>query len=98
MIIRIVKMTFKPEYINDFKAIFEASKEKIKSQKGCNYLSLLQDKNNTSVFFTYSYWDNEAYLNHYRNSDLFGQVWPKTKALFAQKPEAWTVEQHHELK
>ena len=81
MIIRIVKMTFKPERINDFKAIFEASKEKIRDQNGCNYLCLLQDKNNTSVFFTYSYWDNEIYLNHYRNSNLFGQVCSKTRSL-----------------
>ena len=81
MIIRIVKMTFKPERINDFKAIFEASKEKIRDQNGCNYLCLLQDKNNTSVFFTYSYWDNEIYLNHYRNSNLFGHVCSKTRSL-----------------
>lgn len=97
MIIRIVKMTFKPEHVEDFKQVFDASKNKIKQRQGCQYLSLLQDKNNTSLFFTYSYWDNENALNEYRNSELFGEIWPKTKALFAKSPEAWTLNQNHEL-
>ncbi|MGO1752625.1 MAG: putative quinol monooxygenase [Psychroflexus sp.] len=97
MIVRVVKMIFKPEAIEDFKLIFETSKNKIKSQKGCLYLSMLQDIKEPQVFFTYSYWDNEEDLNNYRKSELFGSVWPKTKMLFADKPEAWSLHQHSEL-
>ncbi len=98
MIIRIVKMTFKPECVEDFLGLFERSKSKIRHQEGCQYLSLLNDKNNTSIFFTYSYWEDEDALNAYRNSETFGEIWPKTKVLFARNAEAWTVSQLQELK
>ena len=91
MIKRIVKLGFKPENIEDFKNIFENSKLKIRGFEGCNYLELWQGKKDPTIFFTYSYWDSEAALNNYRNSPLFKEVWAKTKVLFNQKPEAWSV-------
>ena len=30
-------------------------------------------------------------LNNYRNSELFKDVWSKTKILFNKKPEAWST-------
>jgi (4S)-4-hydroxy-5-phosphonooxypentane-2,3-dione isomerase len=30
-------------------------------------------------------------LNAYRESELFKFIWPRTKALFNAKPEAWTL-------
>ncbi len=47
--------------------------------------------------FTYSYWESEAHLNTYRHSDLFRETWAKTKVLFADKPEAWSIEVSDEL-
>jgi len=44
-----------------------------------------------NVFFTYSYWEHPDFLEQYRNSDFFKGVWTKTKALFSEKPEAWSV-------
>jgi autoinducer 2-degrading protein len=93
MIIRIVKMTFKPEAVKDFQALFENYKSEIVSQPGCNKLSLLRDINNTNIFMTYSWWDSQEDLNNYRHSNTFGIVWPATKALFSKKPEAWSVEE-----
>ncbi len=89
--IRIVKLTFAPENITTFLENFESSKNKIRKFKGNNHLELLNDKNNSNIFFTYSYWDSEEDLNNYRNSDLFKSVWAKTKPLFSAKPEAWSV-------
>jgi heme-degrading monooxygenase HmoA len=43
--------------------------------------------------FTYSQWESEAHLNNYRASDLFAVTWRDTKAKFAHKAEAWSVEQ-----
>ncbi len=93
MIIRIVKMTFVPEKVNDFLIIFNESKELIRNFEGCSHLELLNDINSPNVFFTYSYWRSENDLNNYRDSDLFGGVWKKTKVLFEAKTEAWSVEQ-----
>ena len=93
MIIRIVKMTFEPQKVNDFLVIFNESKQLIRNMKGCSHLELLNDINSTNIYFTYSYWNSETDLDNYRNSELFTNVWSKTKALFSAKAEAWSVEQ-----
>lgn len=92
MIIRIVKMTFQPNKVNEFLEIFNESKQLIRNMPGCTHLELLKDTNSPSIFFTYSYWDSENDLNYYRNSIVFSNVWTKTKVLFATKAEAWSVE------
>lgn len=92
MIKRIVKLTFHPEHIDAFKQIFEDSKHKIRARKGCHHLELWQGKNDPNIFFTYSFWTSEDDLNAYRYSDLFKATWAKTKVLFSDKPEAWSVE------
>lgn len=91
MLVRIVKMEFKPDYVENFKALFEANKLKIRNVVGCQFLELYQDVNNKTVFFTYSYWKAESYLNQYRNSELFSAIWKETKKGFNAKPEAWSV-------
>ena len=91
MITRIVKMTFNPHQVEDFLKLFDENKNKIAGFEGCTHLELLNDVNDTNVFFTYSHWKDESYLEAYRNSELFKGVWLQTKQLFAAKPEAWTV-------
>jgi heme-degrading monooxygenase HmoA len=92
MIIRIVKLTFKPEFIADFIKIFDESKTLISNFEGCQQVELLNDITNKNIFFTYSYWQDENALNTYRESELFKNVWAKTKILFDDKPNAWSVE------
>lgn len=92
MIKRIVKMSFEPGRIADFKALFEANKHLIGGFAGCTHLELWQDVNNPSLFFTYSFWNSEGDLENYRNSELFKRVWSHTKPLFNDKPQAWTVQ------
>lgn len=91
MIIRIVKMTFSPEMVNEFLFIFDASKVKIIGFEGCSHLSLLKQTTVGNVYFTYSYWESEAHLNNYRNSELFKSTWAKTKILFSAAPEAYSM-------
>ncbi len=93
MIKRIVKMSFQPNKVEEFKEIFRANWTRIRDFEGCSHVELLQDENNPSVFFTYSLWKSEAHVNAYRDSDLFKLVWGKTKVLFNDKPEAWTVKE-----
>jgi heme-degrading monooxygenase HmoA len=42
------------------------------------------------VRVTISKWDDVESLNAYRDSKLFGEVWPATKALFKEGPEVWS--------
>ena len=91
MFIRIVKMSFHEEHIPKFLKNFDVMKDKIRGAEGNRFLELYQDKNNPSIFFTYSHWENEQDLENYRNSELFYDVWQFTKKLFNDKPEAWSV-------
>ncbi|WP_026932598.1 putative quinol monooxygenase [Christiangramia echinicola] len=92
MFVRIVKMGFHSEKIDEFLANFEENKDKIRAFDGCLFLELYRGKDNTNQFFTYSYWKDEESLENYRHSDLFKNVWAKTKVLFNEKPEAWSVD------
>lgn len=91
MITRIVKLTIKEEYIPEFFDIFKESKDKIVDQPGCLSVEMLQDANDPRLCFTYSIWEDPESLDAYRSSELFGTVWPRTKALFDDKPEAWSL-------
>ena len=93
MIKRIVKLSFDPDKVEDFKIIFKSNWQQIKNFPGCTHVELLQDENNPSVFFTYSLWKDDLSIENYRNSDLFAEVWSSTKILFNAKPEAWTVKE-----
>ncbi|TAK42353.1 MAG: antibiotic biosynthesis monooxygenase [Saprospiraceae bacterium] len=92
MIKRIVKMTFREDEVPAFHAIFEEVKPKIQALDGCLHLELLQDVGNPAVLFTFSIWENETALDAYRQSALFSATWKRTKALFAAKAEAWSVQ------
>jgi len=92
MLVRIVKMEFHPEHIETFLTNFHAKKEFIRNSSGCRLLELYREQQNSTAFFTYSYWDSEEDLENYRNSELFKNVWAETKVLFNVKPEAWSVD------
>ena len=92
MFVRIVKLSFHEENIPAFLENFELVKNQIRNFPGNRLLELYQDKNNASIFFTYSYWESEEDLENYRKSELFTEVWDFTKKLFNDKPEAWSVD------
>jgi len=92
MIKRIVKLTFRESETETFLRIFKSKKNKIRAFEGCLHLELWRDVKTPNVFFTYSFWNSESDLNAYRHSDLFQKTWKKTKELFSDKPEAWSVE------
>ncbi len=91
MFVRIVKLTFQEDKIEAFLANFEEIKQQIRNFEGNEFLELYQDKHDARIFFTYSYWRDEEALEKYRKSTLFNEVWTYTKSLFADKPEAWSV-------
>lgn len=92
MFVRIVKMVFREDNVAEFLQNFNAVKEQIRNVTGCRLLELYRDKDNPELFFTYSYWEREEDLEHYRDSALFKGVWAATKPLFAEKAEAWSVD------
>jgi heme-degrading monooxygenase HmoA len=84
-------MSFEEQHVNSFINLFEERKSLIRHFEGCKHLELWQDAHQSNVFFTYSIWESEQHLNHYRFSELFKDTWVRTKALFSDKPQAWSV-------
>jgi len=84
-------MEFKPEETANFLAYFETIKDDIANMPGILNLKLYQDKKDPNTIFTHSTWLNASSLDRYRQSETFGIIWPKTKALFAAKPMAWSL-------
>jgi quinol monooxygenase YgiN len=85
-------MTFEPSKVEEFLENFHENKQHIRNFEGVEHLSLLKDKKDDNVFFTYSIWESEQHLENYRHSELFQSVWAKTKPLFTKKAEAWSVD------
>lgn len=91
MITRIVKMTFDPAKVEDFLVVFHESSEYIRTFPGCIQMQLLNDINQPNIYYTYSQWESEEDLNHYRNSARFREIWGKTKVNFIEKAEAFSM-------
>jgi autoinducer 2-degrading protein len=91
MLIRIVKMNFRPDKVEDFLHVFNQRKHLIAASEGCQGVELLRDIANPDIFFTYSRWNDETALENYRQSPLFNEVWDQVKKWFNDKPEAWSV-------
>jgi len=85
MIVRIVQMTFQEDKIREFTLLFEEKKHLIRGFEGCQHLELWQDAKSPNVFFTYSKWNSEQHLDHYRFSPLFKDIWSKTKSVICRK-------------
>lgn len=92
MIIRIVKMTFEPSGVEKFIGIFSGAHHLIEAFPGCKGVDLTRDVLQPNVFITISIWDTIESLDKYRNSELFKSTWAQTKILFAERPDAWSVE------
>jgi len=92
MIIRIVKLQFETEKVQDFLSLFDTVVTKVNSFPGCYQMYMVRDIKNPNLFFTYSQWENEIALTNYRNSELFQSIWPTIKPWFSQKAEAWSTE------
>ena len=92
MVTRLVKLSFAKENEEAVLTLFHLQNEHIRATAGCLHLEALRTETEKSViYFTYSKWSSVNDLDAYRSSALFGEIWPKTKALFNDKPEVWTL-------
>lgn len=91
MINRIVRLSFIPDKVDTFIQLFNRSKAQIASFPGNHGLKLLQDAHDKNVFYTYSLWFDDDSLQRYRKSELFKTTWAATRALFNDKPIAWST-------
>ena len=91
-ILRIVKMEFQRDQLDNFDDLFAANETAISGMSGCRGVKLFKGTDTPSIRTTLSWWDSEEDLKRYRQSEVFGRVWPKTKSMFAAPPIAWSLE------
>ena len=84
-------MGFSQEKVPEFLEMFEQIQTKISAFNGCHGVKLYRDHDLSNVFYTHSKWTNIDALNAYRNSDFFQSTWKKTKAMFEEKPLAYSL-------
>jgi quinol monooxygenase YgiN len=88
MLIRTVRMTFRPDALEAFAALFEAAAPRIRAFPGCRHLELWRDASYPNILTTYSHWSTAEALEQYRTSDLFKETWRQTRPLFSAPPRA----------
>ena len=88
VLLRTVRMTFRPDRLDEFLALFREAWPRIAAAPGCRHLELWEDARFPNVLTTYSEWDGPEALDAYRRSDLFRETWAQTKPLFAAPPVA----------
>jgi quinol monooxygenase YgiN len=88
MLVRLVRMTFRPDALDAFLDHFDRAAPQIRTFDGCAHLELWQDARFPNVCTTHSHWRDGAALEAYRASDLFRTTWAEVKPLFAARPVA----------
>jgi quinol monooxygenase YgiN len=88
VLIRIVRMTFRPSKLDTFLDHFDTVSPKIRGFDGCEHLELWQDARFPNVCTTHSHWKGDDALEHYRHSNLFRTTWAQVKPWFAAAPTA----------
>jgi quinol monooxygenase YgiN len=95
MLIRIVKLTFKPDKVNEFIHFFEDVKDQVVNFPGCIGMKLLCGlETDSNIVFTYSHWQSTEALESYRKSETFSKIWTTIKPWFKERPEAWSTKTH----
>ncbi len=93
MIVRIVRMHFRPEVKEMVQQRLIEQAPKVRAFPGCLYLALHQDAENPAIFYSISHWESPHALEVYRQDALFQDFWAEIKAHFVQPAQAFTLRQ-----
>jgi quinol monooxygenase YgiN len=88
VLVRIVRMTFAPDKVDQFLTHFDEAAPQIRSFPGCHHLELWRDMDAPAACTTYSRWESPEALDVYRDSDLFRRTWTTVKPLFDEPARA----------
>lgn len=93
MITRVVKLTLKEGLKQEFLDIYRARNPKKNNMEGCISVRMFEPTIDSHEVFTISEWENEDYLNLYRETDYFKESWSMLKPLFTERAEAWSLQE-----
>ncbi|MEN9431800.1 MAG: hypothetical protein RL753_229 [Bacteroidota bacterium] len=87
---RIVHLSVAPEHREAFEAYVAQKIKVVADQPGCLSATWLRAHDGT--YFTYSQWRGEEFLEDYRRSATFAEIWPTLKAWFDAPARAWSCD------
>lgn len=90
MLTRIVHLSINAEHRSAFEAYVAQKISVVAAQPGCLSAEWLRATDGT--YFTYSRWSAESFLEDYRKSETFAEIWPTLKAWFAAPARAWSCD------
>lgn len=88
MLIRLVRMRFRPDQAEEFLRLYAANRMTIAGQPGCLSVRLVREIDDPAAFATWSTWHDADALETYRTGAFFRGFWPQVKALFRAPAEA----------
>lgn len=91
VILRLVRLTFKPENVEIFLDFFSKTRSSILAFEGCLELQHYRDREQPNVVYTLSRWASPEHLEKYRQSDFFKNTWEQVSRWFDDKPQAFTL-------
>lgn len=92
MIVRLVSLKFHPQHRERFLQLFEQVYPQIRARPGCLALHLVAEADGAADFLTISIWRSPEDLEAYRQSDVFGEVWPQVREMLRERP--WAASYH----
>ncbi len=92
MIVRIVSLKCKPEDVDAFRLLLRQFMPRVLSAPGCLSLRIVGDVDKPTSFYTISAWRSVEDLDAYRNSPLFGDIWPRVRGMLRERAWASTCE------
>lgn len=92
MITRITKFQVKPELSEEFESFVHQFKDELMSTEGCRHFDILKDKENNKQLFMFMIWQEDDFLDQFRQSDLNKLLVGKLNYFSEKEPSSWTVE------
>jgi len=89
-LIRIVHLQVAPAHRAAFEAYVATKIKVVANQPGCLRATWLRAHDGS--YFTYSEWRSEEFLQQYRESATFAEIWPTLKAWFDTPARAWSCD------
>lgn len=91
MITRIIRFQTTMPF-DDFVKYMNSIKNEFTNIEGCKQLEVLQDKYNNDIYFIYTIWKNDRFLNKFRKSKFNKEFWNKVNEMSISAPQVWSVE------
>ncbi len=92
MILRVVKMKVDLRKIDAFKLFMDNLHDEKLRLAGCLHFDYFNERQNPSIYYSYTIWEHEKYLKQYKKTEFSKEVLQTLRDLCVEEPQAWTIQ------